>query len=60
MRNESVGKIHKFMSWESEQCINITALGFATFQSFNLSERLPISSNHAENDYSWQQMLNAQ
>jgi len=33
-------------------------LGFATGPSLNLSERPPISSNHDENYYRWQQMLN--
>ena len=34
------------------------AHGFATEQSLNLSERRPISSNHYENNYRWQQILN--
>ena len=51
MRNEDFGKIHKFQSCESEQCKNVTALGFATRPSLSLSERLPISSIHDENYY---------
>ena len=58
--NEAFGKIHKFQQCESEQCKNVTALGFATGPSFNLSERLLISSNHDQNYYQWQQMLNGQ
>jgi len=59
-RNEAFGKIHKFLLCESEQCKNVTALGFATRPSLNSSERVPISSNHDENYYPWQQMLNGQ
>jgi len=59
-RNESFGKIYKFWSYESEQHKNVTALGFATGPCLNLSERQPISSNHDENHYRWQQMLNGQ
>jgi len=43
--------------WESEQCKNITPLGFATGLSLNLTERQPIRSNHDENNYQRQQML---
>jgi len=59
-RNEAFGKIHKFWSCESEQCKNLTALGFATSPSLNLSKRLPIGSNHDENYYRWQHMMNGQ
>jgi len=59
-RNEAFGKIHKFQSCESEQCKNVTALGFVTRPSLNLAERLPIYSNHNENYYRWQPMLNGQ
>ena len=40
--------------------MNGTALGFATGPSLNLSERQPISSNHDESNYQWQQILNGQ
>ena len=53
-------KIHEFSSCESKQCKNVTALGFPTGPSLNLSGRLPISSNHDENYYRWQQMVNGQ
>jgi hypothetical protein len=59
-RNESYGKINKFKSCESEQCKNVTVLGFAKGQSLNLSERQPISSNHNENNHQWQLMLSGQ
>jgi len=49
--NEAFGKTHKFWSCESKQGKNVTVLGFATRPSLNLSERLPISSNHDENYY---------
>jgi len=58
--NKAFGKIHKFWLCESEQCKNVTALGFVTRPSLNLAERLPICSNHDENYYRWQQMLNGQ
>jgi hypothetical protein len=48
-RNEAFGKTQKFYSFVSEQCKNVTALGFATGPSLNLAERHPISSNHDEN-----------
>jgi len=56
--NEAFGTIHEFWSCESEQCKNVTALGFATGPSLNLTERLPISSNDDENYCRWQQILN--
>ena len=59
-RNEPFSRIPKFQSRENEQCKNVTALGFATRPSPNPSERLPISSNHDESYYRWQQMLNGQ
>jgi len=59
-RNEPCDKIHKFQSCESEQSKNVTALGFATGPNLNLCESLPWSSNHDENYYRWQQMLNGQ
>jgi len=60
MHNEAFGKIHKFESCESEQCKNVTALGFATAPSLDLPERLQIYSNHDETYYRWQQMLNGE
>jgi hypothetical protein len=42
---------------ESDQSKNVTALGFATEPNLNWSDRLPLSSNHDENYYRWQQML---
>ena len=57
-RNEAVGKIHIISSFESEHCKNVTAPGFATAPSLDLSDRLPICSNHDDNYYRWQQMLN--
>jgi len=57
---EDFGKILQFQLGESEQCKNVTALGFATGPHLKLSVRLPISSNHDENYYQWQQMLNGQ
>jgi hypothetical protein len=59
-RNKAFGKKHKFYSCVSEQYNNITALGFTTGPSLNLAERLPICSNHDENYFQWQQMLNGQ
>jgi len=59
-RNKAFGKTHKFYSCVSEQCNNITALGFTTGPSLNLAERLPIGSNHDENYFRGQQMLNGQ
>jgi len=56
--NEACGKIHKFLLCESEQCKNVTALGFVTWPSLDVAESLPICSNHDENYYRWQQMLN--
>jgi hypothetical protein len=58
--NAGFGKTHKFYSCVSEQCNNITALGFATGLSVNLAKRVPISSNRDENYCQWQQMLNGQ
>ena len=60
MRNEAIDKIDKFWMCESEQCKNVTALGFATGRSLNWSERLPIESNQDENYHRWQQILNRQ
>ena len=48
-RNTAFGMTHKFSSCESDQCKNVTALGFATGPGHNLSERLPIISNQDEN-----------
>jgi len=59
-RNEPFDKIYKFQSWESKQRKNVTVLSFATGPSLNASERLPICSNHDENYYRWQQMLDGQ
>jgi len=59
-RHESFGKTHKFWLCESEQCKNVTELGFATVPSLNLSERWPICSNHDQNYCRWQQMPNEQ
>jgi hypothetical protein len=59
-RNEACAKIYIFQPCESEQCKNVTALGFATGPSCDVSERQPISSNHNEHYYQWQQMLNGQ
>jgi hypothetical protein len=59
-RNEAFGKTHKFYSSMSQQCNNITALGFTTGPSRNLAERPPTSLNHDENYLRWQQMLNGQ
>jgi len=58
--DEAFGKIYNFQSCECEQCKNVTALGFVTRPSLNQAERLPICSNHDENYYRWQQMLNGQ
>ena len=58
--NEAFGKIHKFCSCASEQCKNVTALGFATGPSLDLSERLPTCPNLDDNYYRWQQLLNGQ
>jgi hypothetical protein len=55
---EALGKIHNCLSCECEQCKNGSVLGFATGPHLNVSERLPISSNHDENYYRWLQMLN--
>jgi len=52
--------MHRFQLCESEQYKNVIALGFATGPSLNRSERLPISLNHNDNLYRWQQMLNNQ
>jgi hypothetical protein len=49
--NETFGMIHKFLLYESEQCKNVTALGFATWPHLNPSEIQPIISNHDENNY---------
>jgi hypothetical protein len=57
-RNEAFGKIHEFQLCESKQCKNVTVLSIATGPILNWSERLPISRNHDENYYRWQQMLN--
>jgi len=59
-RKEAFGKIHKFLLCESELCKNVTALSPVTKPSLNLSETLPIYSNHNENYYRWQLMLNGQ
>jgi len=59
-RIEAFSKTHQFYSCVSEQCNNITALGFATGPSLNLAERLPISLNHDENYCRWQQILNGE
>jgi len=59
-RTEVLGKIPKVLSRESEQCTNVTALSFATGPSHNLSERLPVRSNHDEKYYRWQQVFNGQ
>jgi len=59
-RNESFGKIYKFQLYESKQCMNFTALGFAPGPSLNLSERQPIRSDHDDNNHQWQQLLNGQ
>jgi len=59
-RNESFGQKQNILSCEQEQWKNVTSLVFATGPSLNLSERLPISSNHDENYCWWQQMLNEQ
>jgi len=59
-RNDAFGKIHGFQSCESEQCKNVTVLGFAPRPRLNLSEGLPMSSNHDENFYQWQHMFNGQ
>ena len=58
--NEVFGKINKFTSCESKPCKNVTALGFVMRPSLNLPARLPVCSNHDENYYRWQQMLNGQ
>jgi len=57
-RNESICKIYKFYSCESKQCKIVPVLGFAPGPSLNLSDRQLIRSNHDENDYGWQEMLN--
>jgi len=59
-RNESFSMIHHFQLCESEQCKIITPLGFATGPSLNQAERQPVKSNHDENNYGRQQMLNGQ
>jgi hypothetical protein len=58
--NEAFGKIPKVLLSESKLCKNVTVLGFTTGPSLNLPERRPISSNHNENYYQWQWMLNGQ
>jgi len=40
--------------------MNVTAHSFVTGQSLDVAESLPICSNHDENYYRWQQMLNGQ
>jgi len=59
-RNEALGRTYHLSSCESEQRKNVIALGFATGQSLNLAERHPVGSNHDENYYRLQQMLNGQ
>ena len=59
-RNEAFGKIHRFWSYESKQCKNVTALSFPTGPCLNRSERLPICSNNDKNNYRSQQMLDGQ
>jgi len=58
--DDAFGKIKKFHFYVTEQCKNITRLGFATWPSLNLSETQPRGSKHYENNYQWQQMLNEQ
>jgi len=59
-RNEAFGKIHRFLSCQSEEWKNVTALRFATWPHLNRSQRQQISSNHHESHSGWQQMLNWQ
>jgi hypothetical protein len=47
--NAAFGKIHNLQCCASEQCKNVTALGFASWPSLNLAAKLPISLNHDEN-----------
>jgi hypothetical protein len=58
--NEAFGMIDKFLLYESEQCKNVTVLGFATWPHLNRSARQPISSSHDENNYRWQSMWTLQ
>jgi len=58
--NEYVCTIYQFWSCESKQYKNVPTLSFATGPSLNLSERQSIISNHDENNYWGQQMLNGQ
>jgi len=57
MRNEGFYKRYEFLRCESERSKNVTALSFATRRSLILAETVPICSNHDENYYRWQQML---
>ena len=50
-RNESLSKIYKFDSNESNQCKSITGLGFGNGLSLYQSQRQPISSNNYQYNY---------
>jgi hypothetical protein len=58
--NEAFGRIHKLLSYATEQCMNGIALGFATGPSLNLSEIPPICLHHDENYCGWYQRMNGQ
>jgi len=58
--NAAFGKKHRFQLCESEQCKNVTALGFAAGPSLNQPETVPIRPNHDVDYYRWQRMLNGQ
>ena len=45
------GEMYKFQPDESEQCYNITMLGFAIQPSPDQAERQPLSSNNHECNY---------
>jgi len=52
--------MYKLESSESEQSKNVNVFSFTTGLSSNLAEKQPICSNHDENNYRWQLMLNGQ
>jgi len=57
-QNESLGKMYKFQQNKSNQCKNITRLGFAKQPSNYQPERQPIPSTRYKYNYRWQQILN--
>jgi len=52
--------MYKFHLNESDQCRDLTGLGFAKGPSLIQAEWQPISSNNYQSSYQWQQILNGQ